>query len=417
MGFAVFLLVFAPVVLRTQPVWAQEATQEAPAEPAVESAVEAVADEKAAAEEPKSADKPKQSDAAKEKPADDSKADAEPKKKAKPEPKSDEKKDEKKSDAKPEMKKAEEDKPAAPAEESSKSEAKADKAENSTEAKKDAEAEKKPEVAKPEPKKPEPKKPEAPVEPARLPNIGSSETPMIPGQPWRVHDIRRPRPSVVTPGELSTYDKPGTAPSDAVILFDGTDLSNWAHVGPDGEDDLREAQWKVENGYMEVTPRTGTMRTIESFGSCQLHIEWQAPEKVRGDSQGRGNSGIKIMQVYEVQVLDSYNNRSYADGYAGAMYGQYPPMVNATRKPGEWQVYDIIFEAPKFKDDGTIDEPAYLTLIHNGVLLHHRRAFYGPTGGRVIQKYNLDSPVAPLTLQDHGNPVRFRNIWLRPLSL
>lgn len=392
MGFAVFLMVCAPVVLRTQPVWAQEATQETPGE--------------------------------------DSKADAEPTKKAKSEPKS----DEKKTDAKPEMKETEEVKPAAPAEKASTSDDKAAETEKTVDAKKDseakkdaetkkdAEAEKKPEA---EPKKPaaekkpeaEPKKPAAPVEPAKLPNIGASDTPMIPGQPWRVHDIRRPRPSVVTPGELTTYDKPGTAPSDAVVLFDGTDLSLWTHVGPDGPDDLRAAQWKVENGYLEVVPRTGTMQTIESFGSCQLHIEWQSPEKVRGDSQGRGNSGIKIMQVYEVQVLDSHNNRTYADGYAGSMYGQYPPMVNATRKPGEWQVYDIIFEAPKFKDDGTLDEPAYLTLIHNGVLLHHRRAFYGPTGGRVVQKYNLDSPVAPLTLQDHGNPVRFRNIWLRPLSL
>ncbi len=256
-----------------------------------------------------------------------------------------------------------------------------------------------------------------PVEPPRLPNIGASDTPIIPGQPWRVHDSRRPKPMVVTPGELSTYEKPGTPPSDAISLFDGTDLANWSQLGPDGPDDLRVPQWKVENGYFEVTPRTGTMQTIDSFGSCQLHIEWQSPEQVRGDSQNRGNSGIKMMQVYEIQVLDSFNNRTYADGYAGSMYGQYPPMVNATRKPGEWQVYDIIFEAPKYKDDGSVDEPAYLTLIHNGVLLHHRRAYYGPTGGRVVQKYNLSAPAAPIALQDHGSPVRYRNIWIRPLDL
>ncbi len=255
-----------------------------------------------------------------------------------------------------------------------------------------------------------------PTEPARLPNFGSTSTEMIPGQPWRVHDSRRPKPVRVTPGELSTYDKPGTAPSDAIVLFDGEDLSNWAQIGSEGPEDLRVPQWKVEDGYFEVVPRTGTMRTIDSFGSCQLHIEWQSPAKVRGDSQNRGNSGIKIMQVFEVQVLDSFNNRTYADGYAGSMYGQYPPMVNATREPGQWQVYDIIFEAPKYKDDGSLAEPAYLTLIHNGVLLHHRRAYSGPTG-RSLVKYRGDVPAEPIALQDHGSPVRYRNIWIRPLDL
>ncbi len=260
-----------------------------------------------------------------------------------------------------------------------------------------------------------PKKQE-PVEPAKLPNIGSTDTSMIPGQQWRVHDRRRPQPRVVTPGELSTYDKPGTAPSDAIVLFDGTDLSQWTHIGPDGPDDLREAQWKVVDGAIEVVPRTGYMQSLDSFGSCQLHIEWRTPEQVRGNSQGRGNSGIKLMGVYEVQVLDSFNNRTYADGQAGAMYGQYPPMVNASRQPGQWQVYDLIFEAPKFDLDGELLESAYLTLIHNGILLHHRRPFHGPTG-RDLKPYNFESPAAPIALQDHGNPLRYRNIWVRPLDL
>jgi hypothetical protein len=221
----------------------------------------------------------------------------------------------------------------------------------------------------------------------------------------------------VTPGELSTYEKPGTAPSDAVVLFDGTDLSNWAHAGPDGPDDMYEARWKVEDGYVEVTPRTGTLQTIDSFGSCQLHIEWQTPAKVVGSSQGRGNSGIKIMGVYEVQVLDSYKNRTYADGHAGAMYGQYPPLVNASRPPGEWQVYDIIFEAPRYDLEEQLIDPAYLTVMLNGIVVQHRRPFYGPTGGRMVQNYNFVSPTGPICLQDHGNPVRYRNIWVRPLNL
>ncbi len=260
-------------------------------------------------------------------------------------------------------------------------------------------------------------KKEAPDAPRRLPNFGSLTLPMLPGQPWRVHDLNRPRPPMVTPGTPSTYDQPGTAPSDAIVLFDGVDLSQWAHTGPDGPDQLIEPKWKVENGYFEVVPRTGTLRTIDSFGSCQLHLEWQAPAEVKGDSQGRGNSGIHFMQEYEIQILDSYNSRTYADGQAGAMYGQYPPMVNASRPPGEWQIYDIIFEAPEFSLSGELEKPAFVTVLHNGVLLHHRRQYYGPSGGRVVPKYSKQSPAAPITLQDHGNPVRFRNIWIRPLVL
>jgi hypothetical protein len=258
------------------------------------------------------------------------------------------------------------------------------------------------------------KKPEKP-EPKKLPRIGRIDGPLLPGQKWHVHDIRRPAPPVVTPGELSTYDKPGTPPSDAIVLFDGKDLSNWCHNNPEEPGELLAAQWKVQDGYFEVTPSTGNLLTIDSFGSCQLHVEWQTPTPGRGDSQGRGNSGIFLMDSFEVQVLDSFKNRTYADGQAGAMYGQYPPMVNASREPGQWQIYDILFEAPVFSLEGKIETPAKLTLMHNGVYLHNRREYYGPTGGGVVPQYRTLTPAAPIRLQNHGNPVRYRNIWIRPL--
>ena len=273
----------------------------------------------------------------------------------------------------------------------------------------------KPEAVKPEVIKPEATKPER-VEPKRLPKLGVSNGPMLPGQPWRVHDMRRPRPAVITPGELSTYDKPGTPPSDAIVLFDGTSLKDWCHVSKEDPSQLLEAQWQVRDGYFEVTSGSGNLQTIDSFGSCQLHIEWQAPAKVRGDSQGRGNSGVFFMDAFEVQVLDSYNNRTYADGQAGALYGQYSPLVNASRKPGEWQIYEIIFEAPKFSLAGELEEPASVTVMHNGIILHHAKKYYGPTGGGVVPKYNPLSPAGPIRIQDHGNPVRFRNVWLRHLN-
>ena len=267
-------------------------------------------------------------------------------------------------------------------------------------------------------KKDDAKKPKAEKDdqPQPLPTFGYSDTPMIPGQPWRVHDVLRPRPRVITPGQLSTYEQPGTAPSDAVVLFDGQNLDQWAHQGPEGPADLRVPQWKVQDGYMEIVPRSGSLRTIDSFGSCQLHVEWAAPQKVSGHSQGRGNSGVLLMGEYEVQVLDSYNNRTYADGQAGALYGQYPPMVNASRPPGEWQVYDIIFEAPRFDLEGNLLSPAFVSVVHNGVLLHHRRQMLGPSSHKHVPQYDPQQPAAPLQLQDHGNPVRYRNIWIRPLD-
>ncbi len=235
---------------------------------------------------------------------------------------------------------------------------------------------------------------------------GYTDTPYISYGKWRVHDDARPRPAVVTPGIN------GSAPSDAVILFDGTDLSQWEHVK--GEEKI-PATWKMGDGYFETVPKSGPLVSKEKFGSCQIHLEWATPSEVKGDSQGRGNSGVFLMGIYEIQVLDSWDNVTYADGQAGAMYGQYPPLVNASRKPGEWQTYDIIFEAPKFKD-GKMSVPAYVTVIHNGIVLHHRQAFLGQTFHRRVGFYTEHPPTGPLALQDHGNPIKYRNIWVRPLG-
>jgi len=232
-------------------------------------------------------------------------------------------------------------------------------------------------------------------------SVGYNDTPMLPDSEWHVHDGQRPQPTIVTP---STTDTPEEAPSDAIVLFDGSDTSKWA--GRDGE-----VQWKVKDGYMEVT-RTGDIKTKDSFGNCQLHVEWAAPSEVKGESQGRGNSGVFLMDRYEIQVLDGYNNITYADGITAAIYGQYPPLVNACRKPGEWQAYDIIFIGPRFDGDELI-QPAYATIMHNGVLVHHHQAILGPTGHRSLSSYSQPHPPeAPLRLQDHGGLVRYRNIWI-----
>jgi len=241
------------------------------------------------------------------------------------------------------------------------------------------------------------------------PHIGYDDTPMLPGSKWKVHDGTRPQPRIVTPGTFSTQKKPGQPPSDAIVLFDGKDSSKW--VGRDGG----PIQWKVEGGVMEVT-RTGDIETKEHFGDCQLHIEWAAPAEVKGESQGRGNSGVFLMGRYEIQVLDGYNNVTYADGITAAIYGQYPPLVNACRKPGEWQTYDIFFVAPRFEGEKLIS-PAYATVVHNGVLVHHHQELLGPTGHRTLSSYKEPHPPkGPLRLQDHGDPVRYRNIWVRPLK-
>ena len=231
-------------------------------------------------------------------------------------------------------------------------------------------------------------------------NLGYTDTPMLPGLTYHVHDPARPRPAAVTPAA-----RPGDAPSDATVLFDGANLSAWTAT---------KQAWKVENGYVEVIPNSGDLKTKETFGDVQLHVEWAAPAQVRGDSQNRGNSGIFLQGRYEVQVLDSFDNLTYPDGQAGAIYGQWPPLVNAVRRPGEWQSYDIVFEAPRF--EGTrLAQPAYLTVFLNGVLLHNRKELMGPTVHRALANYAPQPAEDALVLQDHQQPVRYRNIWIRRL--
>jgi hypothetical protein len=233
--------------------------------------------------------------------------------------------------------------------------------------------------------------------------IGYDDTPFLPDSKWRVHDGKRPQPKVIVP---VTADSP---PSDAIVLFDGKDASKW--LGGDG----RAIKWKIENEYMEVVGGTGNIRTKDNFGDCQLHIEWAAPSEVKGEDQGRGNSGVFLMGKFEIQVLDCYNNLTYPDGTTASIYGQYPPLVNACRKPGEWQSYDIFFVAPKF-DGNNLVSPAYVTVVHNGILVHHHQAILGPTGHRSLSSYASPIEPGPLVLQDHGDQVRYRNIWIRVLK-
>jgi hypothetical protein len=234
---------------------------------------------------------------------------------------------------------------------------------------------------------------------------------MLPGLPWHVHDPARPHPKVVTPGAV-----PGAPPSDAIVLFDGKDLAQWAQAGKGADKGkLVDPKWPVRNGYFEVAPDTGELRTREAFGDIQLHVEWSEPPDVSGTSQGRGNSGVLLMSLYEIQVLDAYNNPTYADGQAAAIYGQWPPLVNAARKPGEWQTYDIVFEAPKF-DGAKLVKPAYQTVFWNGVMVHLHKELMGPMVYRQVAKYTPQPDELPLSLQDHHNPVRYRNIWVRRLA-
>jgi hypothetical protein len=224
------------------------------------------------------------------------------------------------------------------------------------------------------------------------------EKPFTPGGVYRQGDMQRPRPTVITP------PAEGMAPSDAVVLFDGKDLSRFKRQARGGDVDAsEEPKWKVEKGYMEVVPKSGTLDTGDQFGSCQIHIEWATPAEVVGKSQGRGNSGVLLHGWGEVQVLDSHENDTYPDGQAAAIYHRYPPLVNASRKPGEWQTYDIICDCAKLDAKGKVVEPARLTVMHNGVVVHHAVVLDATT-----QKFGF-------ALQDHLNPVRYRNIWVRPL--
>jgi 3-keto-disaccharide hydrolase len=216
----------------------------------------------------------------------------------------------------------------------------------------------------------------------------------------------RPRPPVVDPGP----ERPPVAPpADAIVLFDGRSLAEWQ------SGDSQPARWQVRDGYMEVVRGTGSIRTRRSFGDVQVHIEWATPTPPTGSGQERGNSGVFLMSYYEIQVLDSYQNDTYADGQAAAMYGQMPPLVNACRPPGRWQTYDIVFRRPRFGPDGSVVRPARVTVIHNGVVVHDAVPFAGRTAHARPAQYQPHPERLPISLQDHGDPVRYRNVWVREL--
>lgn len=227
--------------------------------------------------------------------------------------------------------------------------------------------------------------------------------PMTAQKPEETEDWSR-RPDPVTPGK-------GTQPpSDALVLFGGpTDKDNWISVngGP--------ISWKVEN-VLSVVPKSGDIQTKQHFGDVQVHIEWRTPEFIDGNGQERGNSGIYLMGLYEVQVLDSYENETYYNGQAGSIYKQYIPLVNACRPPGEWQTFDIFFTVPRFNEDGSLLTPAYMTVVHNGVLIQNHVALFGPTVYSGKPRYWKHADRLPLMLQDHASPVSYRNIWIRELN-
>ncbi len=222
---------------------------------------------------------------------------------------------------------------------------------------------------------------------------------------WPVHSTDRPRPPVVQAGPATA---PMPAPANAIVLFGGRDLAEWqSGDGP--------ARWTVGDGFFEVATGAGTLRTRRSFGDVQLHIEWATPSPATGSGQGRGNSGVFLMGYYEVQVLDSYQNDTYPDGQAAALYGQFPPLVNASRPPGEWQTYDIVFLRPRFSTDGTLLRPARMTVLHNGALVHDAVELQGRTAHMRRAAYQAHEDRRPLELQDHGDRVRYRNVWVREL--
>ena len=240
------------------------------------------------------------------------------------------------------------------------------------------------------------------------PKLGFKDTPMLPGGKWHVHDGDRPQPPIVTPGSAAG---PGSVrrrgplrrqgPLEVARQRPGAGLE--ARRGRDGRSPLRRQG-------------SGTITSKDEFGDCQIHVEFATPNPPKGTDQGRGNSGVLIMGRYELQVLDSFDNLTYPDGQASAIYGQHPPQVNASKKPGEWQTYDIIFTAPKFAKDGSLEAPAYITALHNGVLTQNHVALLGPMTFRALAKYSPHGPKGPIAFQDHGNPVRYRNIWVREIK-
>jgi len=231
---------------------------------------------------------------------------------------------------------------------------------------------------------------------------GYTNTPLQPGGKWTVHDPRRPQPVIVTPGTPSTQDAPGKAPSDAIVLFDGKDLSKF-----------KKSNWKVQDGYVQVGG--GQLTSIQEFGDVQVHVEWLASKAIKGSGQKRGNSGVFLMGKYEIQVLDCYENQTYPDGMTGSVYGQTPPQVNACLPQEKWHSYDIIFTIPEFEGKKLV-KPAYFTVLLNGVVVQNHTEVRGPCTWRNLAKYKAHGPTGPLSFQAHGNPMRYRNIWVRPLN-
>lgn len=240
-------------------------------------------------------------------------------------------------------------------------------------------------------------------------SLGASNTEPSPASinpdGWPVHDPARPAPPVVAPRSAEALAGLAHPPDGAIMLFDGTELSAW-----------QPSSWLVQDGYIEVTPKGGYLESREDFGSCHLHLEWRSPTPVTGSGQGRGNSGVFLMGHYEIQILDTHENPTYADGYAGAAYGQLPPLANPIRPPGEWNTYDLFFRAPRFGPDGTVLRPAAVTLIFNGILVLNNFEFIGRSTWKKVATYSPHPSKAPLRLQDHGDRVRFRNIWIVPLA-
>ena len=224
---------------------------------------------------------------------------------------------------------------------------------------------------------------------------------------WKAHDLNRPAPKVVDPGEA---DSDNARPSDAIVLFDGTDLSKWE--GPGG----REPKWKVNDGVLECFKGAKYLYSKEKFTDVQLHIEWASPSEPKGDGQARGNSGVFLPGGVEIQVLDSYENETYADGGAASIYGQFPPLVNACRAPGQWQTYDIIYKMPRFDDEGELAKGAVVTVLQNGVVVQNAAEALGPTEWVHHREFDPKVTEGAIGLQDHGNPVRYRNIWVRKLG-
>ena len=232
-----------------------------------------------------------------------------------------------------------------------------------------------------------------------------------PNPNWLEHDRMRAQPPVVDPGSFSTQGQPGQPPSDAIVLFNGKDLAQWASMNG------TPTKWVIKNDAMECVPGSGYVRTKQCFGDCQLHVEWATPVPPHGEGQGRGNSGVFFgLDRYEIQVLDSFHNKTYADGSAGSVYGQYPPLVNASRPPGQWQTYDIVWTAPRFDPAGKLLSKAHVIVFHNGVLVQNNVELTGPTSWLERAPYEPQPEKLPISLQDHGNPVRYRNVWVRELG-